>query len=248
MKKILLAILYIIYGINSFAGTTDPDTSDNKYIEYGKKFHSVVKLCCSNTDGLSCGSAVIIYPKWIVTAAHIVEKQDKCSIIINDNKYNIDQIFIHNDYKPNVFGSNDIALGLISSDIKLEYYPELYSNNDESGKLCSISGWGLTGNFHTGLNIYDGKRRAGSNFIDHVDNNIIICSPSKKYQKITELEFLICSGDSGGGLFIGNKLAGINSSVMSYDNKPDSTYGDESRHTRISSHRDWILNIIENNK
>lgn len=248
MKKILLAILYIIYTINSFAGTIDPDTDDARYIEYGKKFHSVVKLYCTNADGLSCGSAVIIYPRWVVTAAHIVEKQDKCSIIIDDNKYNIDKIFIHNDYRHNVFGSNDIALGLISSDIELEYYPELYSDKDEPGKLCSISGWGLTGNFNTGLNKYDGKRRAGSNFIDSINENTIICSPSNKYQKITELEFLICSGDSGGGLFIGNKLAGINSSVMSYDNKPDSTYGDESRHTRISFHRDWIINIVKNNK
>jgi hypothetical protein len=61
----------------------------------------------------------------------------------------------------------------------------------------------------------------------------------------TELEFLIASGDSGGGLFIDNKLAGINSCVMAVDKKPDSTYNDESGHTRISKFIGWIKENIE---
>jgi hypothetical protein len=42
-------------------------------------------------------------------------------------------------------------------------------------------------------------------------------------------------------LFIENKLAGINSFVAADDGKPNSNYGDESGHTRMSLYYNWIL-------
>ena len=59
---------------------------------------------------------------------------------------------------------------------------------------------------------------------------------------------MISHGDSGGGLFIDNKLAGINSLVMSSDGKPDSSWTDESGHTRVSKFVSWIDKIIQNNE
>ena len=41
-------------------------------------------------------------------------------------------------------------------------------------------------------------------------------------------------------MFIGNKLAGINSFLMSTDAKPDGTYGDESAFTRVSLYVEWV--------
>ena len=108
-----------------------------------------------------------------------------------------------------------------------------------------MAGLGFTGTFNTGIERADGKKRAGSNFIDRIERKILICSPSKRNEKITELEYLIGSGDSGGGLFISNKLAGINSCVISSDKKTDSSYGDRSGHTRISVFKDWIIKTIE---
>ena len=105
-------------------------------------------------------------------------------------------------------------------------------------------GYGITGNFNTGAKVSDGKKRAGSNVIDYIEKHILVCSASKPGNRITELEFLISNGDSGGGLFIDQKLAGINSGIMCSDKKLDSSYGDESCHTRISIHRDWIIKTI----
>ena len=51
---------------------------------------------------------------------------------------------------------------------------------------------------------------------------------------------MIGSGDSGGGLFLDGKLAGINSFVMAADGKTNSDYGDECAHTRISTYKKWI--------
>jgi hypothetical protein len=51
---------------------------------------------------------------------------------------------------------------------------------------------------------------------------------------------MIAPGDSGGGMFIGNELAGINSFLAHADGKPDGTYGDDSAFTRVSMYRDWV--------
>jgi hypothetical protein len=240
IKKICLLIVCVFFTMPLFAGTIDPNTPDSKYIEYGSKFHSVVKLCCFDGKGMSCGSAVIIDPNWILTAAHVVENCQTWSISVGDKTYNIDKIIIHKDYDTNVFGYNDIALGHLEKEVVLDHYPKIYEGNDEVGKICSMAGWGLTGTFHTGIEKSDGKKRGGSNFIDRIERKILVCSPSKRNEKTTELEYMIGSGDSGGGLFIDGKLAGIHSSVMGYDGKPNSTYGDESCHTRVSLFNGWL--------
>lgn len=232
----------------SLAGTIDPNTSDNKYIEYGSKFNYIVKICCFDGKGMACGSAVVIDSQWIITAAHVVEGCHSWTISINEEKYNLDKIISHPSYKKDLYGYHDIAIGHLEKPIDLDFYPELYDSEDEEGKICSIAGLGFTGTFHTGAVKHDGKKRAGSNYIDKIEKHVLICSPSRSGKGITELEFLICSGDSGGGLFIGNKLAGINSSVIGYDGKSNSTYGDESCHTRVSIYRKWILDTIKDSK
>ena len=55
---------------------------------------------------------------------------------------------------------------------------------------------------------------------------------------------MISPGDSGGGMYIGNKLAGINSFLMAIDKVPDGTYGDDSAFTRVSLYVDWIESQI----
>jgi hypothetical protein len=244
-SKIYSVLIWFFMYSAGICGTIDPNTPDSKYVEYGDKFVSVVKLCCFDGKGLSCGSAVVIHPNWVITAAHVVENCHSWTVNIGEHKYNLTKMIPHKEYKSEVFGFADIALGYSENPIELDFYPELYEQEDEVGKLCSIAGWGFTGTFHTGTKSHDGKRRAGSNFIDKTERHVLICSPSKQDEKTTQLEFLICSGDSGGGLFIGNKLAGINSSVVGYDGKSNSTYGDESCHTRVSLYSQWVKDTIE---
>jgi hypothetical protein len=242
MIKKITAIWIVCLSIGSvMAGTIDPNINDQKYIEYGSKFKNIVRLCCKDGDGMfGCGSGVVISKHWVITAAHIVYKGSDCSIKIDDRKYDIDKVIIHNGYRDSVFGKDDVALCYIKEEIVMDFYPEIYGDSDESGKLCSMAGWGFTGTFNSGAMKHDGKRRAGSNIIDRFERSVLICSPSRRGAGHTELEFLIASGDSGGGLFIGNKLAGIHSSVLAIDKKPDSTYSDESCHTRLSLYKEWI--------
>jgi hypothetical protein len=147
----------------------------------------------------------------------------------------------HKDFLEKNYGTFDIAIGFSEEPINLKNYPDLYTEENEVEKLCSIVGYGFHGTFETGAISIDNKRRAGLNIIEYIDKHLLICTPSTPGEnRKTKLEFLLATGDSGGGLFIDNKLAGINSCVMATDKKPNSSYTDEGGHTRISQFIDWI--------
>lgn len=246
IKKLILIFSFIFSG-HLFAGTIDPHTPDSKYVEFGKDFKYVYKICGTyENDGLFCASAVAIDPHWVLTAAHVVKGAKICIVHQEEKAFLIHQVFIHEEFNDGKFGLNDIALCYVDEDLGLDFYPPLHEDNNEVGKTCTISGYGCTGTFSTGAKKSDSLRRGGSNKIDGIDRDLLICSPSLENR--TELEFMIASGDSGGGLFIGNKLAGINSCVIALDKSPDSTYGDECGHTRISKYVNWIRNKMKNNK
>jgi hypothetical protein len=247
MRLLSFFLCFFLLNICAVGGTIDPKTPDSKYIEYGSKFKCIAKLCGEYNDNtLFCGSAVVIKKNIILTAAHVVENYKKCIVTVNDKDYKIKKFIWPKDFNKEIYGSNDIAIGFIEGNIELDSYPDLYSETDESDKICSISGYGVTGTFVDGALKHDGKRRAGTNTIDYIEKGVLVCSPSKPEDKNkTDLEFLIACGDSGGGLFIDTKLAGINSYVSNIGkDSPKSTYKTESCHIRISDHRNWILENI----
>lgn len=235
-------IIYLSFFSLVCAGTIDPNTPDSQYIEYGNQFECVVKIQGRyQDDSLYEGSAVLIDDHHFLTAAHVITNYKNCSIFSKNKKFDIQRILSHPDFKNDSVGFADIALGYSDDKFNLEYYPPLYEENDEIGKICSISGYGFTGNFNIGAKIYDGKKRAGSNTIDKIDRDLLVCSPSyRHHDDYTQLEFLIASGDSGGPLFIDQKIAGIHSLVMTAKKKTESKYNEESGHTRISRFIKWI--------
>lgn len=242
MKKILYFIVCLFISSTIFAGTRDPQTPDSKYIEYGSNFHNVVVIHGEEKNGsMFFASAVVIDDHHILTAAHVVHNAAKCSVVIDKKTYKITGIKCHEEFKNNGLPQADIAIGYCDKKFGLDFYPELYDKENEVNKVCSIAGFGLAGTFITGAIHSDPQRRAGSNVIDSIESDLLICSPSLNLKK-TELEFLISRGDSGGGLFIDGKLAGINSIIMCDKGKElKSDYSTESGHTRISRHIDWIL-------
>jgi hypothetical protein len=248
MKILLyLVVAYLIMLTTiTIAGTIDPKIADSEYLSYGSKFKCVVGLCGTEQDDqLYCASGVVIKPRWILTAAHVIKKAKTCHITVDDKKINVSILFPHKKFDSDNFGYYDIGLVYCDEDVLLDFYPELYNQEDELGKTCAISGYGIAGTFNTGAKIGDRKRRAGSNRINNIDRQLLMCDLKDKY---TALEFLIASGDSGGGLFIDKKLAGINSCVITSDGRTDSNHNDESGHTRISQHIEWIESTINENE
>lgn len=248
MLKLFFCLLSLLFTSLSIAGTIDPNTDDSKYIEYGSKFHCIYRISGSYSDNTPyTASCVVIDPEWILTAAHVVDKSSISFVHDNGEQVHlVDRAICHEAYESRKYGYHDIALCHLSNKIILNFYPKLYDSKDEVGKICSMSGYGLTGTFLTGIHISDKHRRAGSNKIEYIDRKLLICTPSSINK--TELEFLIGIGDSGGGLFIDGKLAGINSCVISDDGKTNSSYADESGHTRISEYIEWINNTMNGYK
>lgn len=250
-KKIGYFSLLLIIGTICMAGTIDPANQDNQYVEYAYKYNSVFRLVTKKNNKItSSSSCVAINPKWILTAAHIFEnkRNHNTYVVINDKQYMVSKIFVPNDFNPNKIGYNDIALGLLDENIKTQIkYPELYKEKNEQNKIADIVGWGVSGNFNNGASFDDSKIRAGTNRISDIQKHLLMCDTSRNDQG-SPLEFLISHGDSGGALFINNKLAGINSLVFSNDGKPDSSWTDDSGHTRVSLFIDWINTTISANE
>lgn len=251
MKRIIgLMVSLVLISNNLYSGTVDPHKEDKIYVKYADEFPSVGKLCGTYSDGTQfCASAVAISDRWILTAAHVVKNANKCFITINGKKICVSRFVYKKEFDLNHLCKNDIAIGYCEEDIELKIYPNLYCKDDEVGKKCDISGFGITGTFLSGAIRSDDKKRAGTNIIDTVYNDTLVCTPSHRAERdYTDKEFIIASGDSGGGLFIKGELAGINSLIMASDRNPNSSYTDESCHTRISIFREWILKEISEKK
>lgn len=250
-KITLLAVTLVFLLTNTVsAGTRDPEIADQHYINYGKKFKSVVRFrSLGKEKEKHYASAVIIRPHWVLTAAHAVTNTTEPTVLMNDDKdfYPIEYILPHQSFDFDApSNQHDIALGYSEKDFGLEFYTPLYTNTDEVDKLATLAGCGLHGTFDTGHTSVDTQRRAGSNYIERAQDAVLICNPSRnRSDNKSPLEFFIAPGDSGGGLFIGNELAGIHSFVMTRGRAPKSKYDEESGHTRVSLYADWVESEIK---
>lgn len=226
------------------AGTIDPKNNDEQYQEFAQKelFDCVAPLFSRKDDKTtSLSSCVIIKPNFALTAAHIfstIGLDHTFYIGYKDKLIKVEEVIVHHGFKHDKMGYNDIAICRTSKKIDIKILPELYNKKQERLKVVYICGYGVTGTFNTGANISDGKKRAGTNVIESIDRHVLMCSPS--FSSGSNLEFLISHGDSGGGLFIDGKLAGINSYVYTKDGNADSSWKDVAGHTRISLFREWV--------
>ena len=258
----MLRVILITFWLSSsffassflFAGTRDPHTPDADYLEFGKKFSSVVRFRAATTfkietgetvSGFQYGSAAIIRPNWALTAAHLITDLNDHAVIADDGTvYPISATLVPTEFEGDTIGFYDLALCYSPKDFGLKFYTPLYKERDEAGKAITIAGYGITGTFNTGCVLSDKQKRAGHNRIDRIERAVLVCSPSRGAKRMP-LEFMISPGDSGGGMYIGNELAGINSFLMAVDGHPNGTYTDESAFTRISLYVDWIESQIE---
>lgn len=251
IKNIKYLFLIFIISTTCLGGTINPSNKDHQYIEYAHKYNCVFKLITKKRGKItSASSCVGIKPRWILTAAHIFENKENHNsyIIVDGKEYIISKIFVPKDFDSNKIGYNDIALGLLDKNLEQKIqYPQLYTEKNEKQKIADIIGWGVTGNFNQGASIDDSKLRCGTNRINGIEKHLLMCDTSRN-DNGSQLEFLISHGDSGGGLFIDKKLAGINSLVFSDDGKPDSSWTDESGHTRVSDFIEWINKTISENE
>lgn len=247
MGKILLCFIMCLVQFSVIAGTRHPDVKDEELISYGNKFiHTVVIAGHTKDKKTFVGSGVAIAKNIVLTAAHVIHNAEDGVVSIPNQKkaWKIKNAIIHSNFEFDNFGKYDIAILVLSGNMGFRWYPKLYDQTDELNKVCSISGYGATGTFENGIDKeIKPQLRAGSNIITSEFKDLLICDASKK--KETTLEYLINIGDSGGPLYIDNKLAGIHSGIIATDGKAEGGYGDESGHTRVSLYKNWITKNIK---
>ena len=242
MFKGLFAFLMI--SCSCLAGTISPGVPDERYLAYGGDYECVVQIygqceCGKQKSAhMLSASAVVVDRRWLVTAAHVVHKSSGVRVKVRDAEHRIRRVVVNKFFEEDMLGRYDIALCESEDDMVLDFYPKIYEGSSEVGKTAGICGFGSTGTFSTGAVKSDGRRRAGSNVVQRSENHVLVCSVTDP--RTTNLEFMIAPGDSGGGLFIDQKLAGINSFVSATDGKSNSDYGDECCHTRVSLFANWI--------
>ena len=247
MKGLVMKAKYILYGIilvlsNTFlfAGTHRPDVPDTKFVEYGAKFGCVMPVTTeieANISGI--GSCVVINEHWCITAAHVTSGAKNVYVMINGSKFHIDKVIINKEFNMDTnFGKGDISLLYSKKSFGKVFVPELYTGRDEVGKICTIAGYGYTGTFSTGAATgHDYKKRGGTNTIAGTMKEMLTCHANRGG---TRLEFIISAGDSGGGMFIDGKLAGISSLILTNNKTIKGVYGDTACFTRVSSYIEWI--------
>lgn len=232
----------------AMAGTTDDGVPDARYIEYARAFAPyTAKISGVGADGRrSSATATLLDPHWAITAAHVVHGIDGVVITSGTTARQAPRVIVHPGWASDTHGMNDLALVRCDEPLQLSYYPTLSDGDERVGQVVSIVGYGLHGKLTQGHTDHDGKLRAGTQTIERFERSIIVCHAQCG---TSTLEFCISPGDSGGPLFAGGKLAGVNSFTMAAKGATlKSRQGEETAHTRVSLYREWITSVMETGK
>lgn len=238
------AALIFVLALPAAAGTIEDSVPDSRYVEYGRAFSTyTARFKGTAADGRThSATAVLIAPRWALTAAHVAEGCDGVTLTYGDRSQSIAEVLVHPEWADKL-GYADIALLQADADFGLTFYPPL-SDGGEVGKVASVAGYGVTGPLSFGHMLADGKLRAGTQRVDRIERNCLICDLTRRG---SVLEYGIAPGDSGGPLFVDGKLAGINSYTASPRSYTRSQYGEESGHTRVAMYREWIRGVVDAN-
>lgn len=254
------------------AGVIRHDREQGSYLDLGARpeYAGVGKLGVDR-NGMTgfIGSATLVAPEWVLTAAHVVDDATSVSFSVNGRDYAASHWVSHPKWdRGSIRRGYDLALVRLGEPVADVAPAKLYKGRQEFGQAATFVGVGKTGNGNTGVvDPHDGRKRAGRNVIDGQPGKVerTFESRLKGNARIflvdfdnpdrpganalgsptpDDLEMLISHGDSGGPVFLdtpqGQLLAGVHSYGEPLGTADDSGYGDVTGHTRVSPFAAWI--------
>lgn len=239
------AILIVAMCSMSVAGTTDDAVPDARYVEYGRAFSPYTcQISGLGADGRrASASCTLLSPVWAITAAHVVHGTTDILVTSGTLSRAVAAVVVHPEWAHDTHGLHDLALVRCDDPLELDFYPALSDGSEHLGQVVSIAGYGLHGRLTEGHTTHDGLLRAGTQTIERFERSIIVCHAKCG---TSALELCISPGDSGGPLFAGGRLAGVNSFTMAAKGATlRSRQGEETAHTRVSLYREWIRGVMQ---
>jgi len=191
----------------------------------------------------------LIAPQWVLTAAHTVFCLDQGQTIqVGDEFVKVQGRYSHPAYK--MGKQHDLALIKLEQPVLNVKPAQLYRQSDETNQVLWFIGAGGTGTGLTGETV---DYKANNGVLRKAQNQVTAVTKSdlrfvfESGDEAQELEGVSGNGDSGGPAFLKKAddfyLLGVSSRVESWF-KGVGEYGVKELYTRVSSHADWIDQVI----
>jgi hypothetical protein len=240
--------------------TIRDDQPDSSYLALATNVQYAPVGSFVNSWGYT-GSATLIAPDWVLTAAHNLTAASSGTFTIDGTSYASTQLIGNPGWNSsNPFGGYDFGLVHLSTPVVGITPATLYTGSSDVGQIGTFVGFGFMGTGLTGWKTLDNQKRAMQNVIDGNFGNpslVLGCDFDNPHTTADNgfgdatpltLEGCVAPGDSGGGVFItiGSQtyLEGVISFVAATDGNANSDYGDASGFGRVSAFTPWIISTI----
>ncbi len=241
-RTALLAIALSLAATPASALLIRPDRDDAEYLELATRYPAAVRI------DAPAGSGVLISPRWVLTAAQVVEPMQRTpgrlKLAVGGRLRDVQAIYLHDDWKR--AGGPDLALVHLKIPVEDVEPANVYRNSDEQGQTVRIVGHGASGRIGEKAPPRSGERkpRAGINTVDRVETYAFALRV-KGADEASDLQGVLDAGDRGGPAFVevaGQAfLAGIGYGTQDANGDGIAgNAGDWDLFVRVSNFREWI--------